>query len=216
MKSLSLDERLGVGLFTGAQHYRAFVGPPEKYDLVSSMQFNLMTLIGLREHHFLLDIGCGSLRAGKLFIPYLLPKRYFGTEPEQWLIDEGIKNEIGEELISMKQPSFSNDSNFTLTTFNQQFDFILAQSIFSHASQQQIRRCLSEAKKVMKPTSIFAATFVKGESNYTGEDWVYPGCVTYTLDHMSQIVEEEHLVCKPIKWRHPNQQSWVLITPDNK
>lgn len=216
MRSLSLDERLGLGLPTGSRHYRAFVGPAEKYDLVSSMQFNLLTLLGLREYHFLLDIGCGSLRGGKLFISYLLPGRYFGIEPEQWLIDEGIRNEIGEELINMKQPSFSNDCNFTLTTFNREFDFILAQSIFSHASQEQIRRCLSEAKKVMKPTSIFAATFVKGESNYTGEDWAYPGCVTYTPDHIKQLVEEQHLVCKPINWQHPNQQSWVLITPDNK
>ena len=44
-----------------------------------------------------LDIGCGSLRAGRLFIPYLLPGHYYGLEPEKWVVDEAIKNEIGEE-----------------------------------------------------------------------------------------------------------------------
>jgi len=181
------------------------------------MQFNLLTSLGLMEHHFLLDIGCGSLRGGKLFIPYLLPGRYFGIEPEQWLIEEGIKKELGEDIIRIKRPVFSNDNNFTLSTFNRKFDFILAHSIFSHASQRQIKRCLSEAKKVMKPTSIFAATFVKGEENYTGDEWVYPGCVTYTLEHMISLVEEHGLVCKPIDWPHPNQQTWiVIVNPENE
>lgn len=210
--------KLGKDFPIGSHHYRAFVGPPEKCDLSSMMQFNLLTLyLGLREHHFLLDIGCGSLRGGKLFVPYLLPGHYFGIEPEQWLIEEGIKNELGKDLIDIKQPVFSNDNNFTLSIFNRKFDFILAQSIFSHSSQRQIRRCLSEAKKVMKPISIFAATFVKGEQNYKGNEWVYPDCITYTLEHMISLVEEQGLICKPINWPHPNQQIWVvIINPENE
>ena len=51
-----------LNLPTGSHHHRAFVGPPEKYDIVSAMQFNLLTFLGLREDHYLLDIGCGSLR----------------------------------------------------------------------------------------------------------------------------------------------------------
>ena len=45
-------------------HYKAYVGPPSVYDLVGAMQFNLLTSFGLRDFHKLLDIGCGSLRAG--------------------------------------------------------------------------------------------------------------------------------------------------------
>jgi hypothetical protein len=195
----------------GSKHYRAFVGPAETYDFVSAMQFNLLSFLGLREDHFLLDIGCGSLRGGKLFIPYLLPGRYFGIEPEQWLIEEGIRKELGKDLIGIKQPIFSNDNNFTLSIFNRKFDFILAQSIFSHASQPQIRRCLSEAKKIMHPASIFAATFLEGEQNYTGDKWTYPSCVTYTLEHMISLLEEQELIGKPLDWPHPNQQTWIVI-----
>ena len=90
------DNRLGKSLAPGSRHYRAYVGPPTDYDLVGAMQFNLLTNLGLREEHYLLDIGCGSLRAGKLLIPYLVPGRYFGIEPERWLIEEGIDNELGQ------------------------------------------------------------------------------------------------------------------------
>ncbi len=201
-----------MGLQPGDPHYRAYVGPPEKYDLVAAMQFNLLTFLGLREHHYLLDIGCGSLRAGRLFITYLLPGRYFGIEPNAWLIQEGIRHEVGNDLIRMKQPTFSHDSNFTLTIFNREFDFLLAHSIFSHAAEHQIRRCLSEARKVMKPTSLFAATFVQGETNYEGQNWVYPECVTYTLEHMQRLAREHGLNCTPIRWPHPNNQTWLILT----
>src|SRR5277367_6499807 len=96
--------------------HRAFVGPPDRYDLASAGQFSLLTALGLREEHTLLDIGCGSLRGGRLFIPYLNPEKYFGIEPEQWLIDQGIAAEIGRDLANIKKPAFSNDSNFTLST----------------------------------------------------------------------------------------------------
>src|SRR5207302_381599 len=58
-------ENLGLGLKPGDPHYRAYVGPPEDYDLIAAMTFNLLTTLCLRQHHSLLDIGCGSLRIGR-------------------------------------------------------------------------------------------------------------------------------------------------------
>lgn len=192
--------------------YKWAVGLLENYDLVAAMQFNLLTAFGLREHHFLLDIGCGSLRGGKLFIPYLLPGHYFGIEPEKWLIKEGIRKELGRDAIMIKCPVFSYDSNFTFSLFQQEFDFLLAQSIFSHASSSQISQCLSEAKKVMKSTALFFATFFEGDQNYTGETWVYPDTTQYTIAYMHTLVQEQGLICRPIDWIHPNLQTWILIT----
>jgi SAM-dependent methyltransferase len=57
---------------------------------MGATQFRLLTTLGLREHHSLLDFGCGSLRAGRLLIPYLLPGRYYGLEPNRCLIEDGI------------------------------------------------------------------------------------------------------------------------------
>jgi len=59
------------------------VGPDADYDLLRALQFRLLCALGLREHHSVLDVGCGSLRAGRLPITYLAPGRYFGIEPNR-------------------------------------------------------------------------------------------------------------------------------------
>lgn len=215
LKSETKKDNLEEENQIGSHNYRAFVGSAEKYDLLGATQFNLMTLLGLREHHYLLDIGCGSLGGGRLFIPYLLPNRYFGIEPQKWLLKQGIKQNLGNDIVEVKHPQFHNNSNFNFKVFQTKFDFILAQSIFSHASEQQIRKCLSEAKKVMKPKSIFLATYLAGEENYSGDSWKYPDSVTYTKDFMNSLVEEFGFSSKPLKWKHPNGQSWmVIVNPD--
>jgi cyclopropane fatty-acyl-phospholipid synthase-like methyltransferase len=58
-------ESLGLELKPGDSHCRAYVGPPEDYDLIAAMTFNLLTTLGLRQHHSLLDVGCGSLHIGR-------------------------------------------------------------------------------------------------------------------------------------------------------
>lgn len=199
-------------IHVGSHHYRAFVGPIEKYDLVGAMQFNLLTVLGLREHHYLLDIGCGSLRAGRLFIPYLQPGHYCGIEPNSWLVDEGIRNECGTDQIALKKPEFDTNFEFISTVFNRKFDFILAHSIFTHAGQKQIRKCLLETKKVMKQNTIFVATFMEGEQDYEGDEWVYPKVVTYKLSTIKALVKSFDLRSQPIHWPHPNNHTWLLIS----
>src|SRR6201984_1211682 len=141
MKAPSSDrENLGLGLKPGDSHYRAFVGPPEDYDLIAAMTFNLLTTLGLRQHHSLLDVGCGSLRIGRLLIPYLNRRKYFGVEPNEWLVEEGIKRELGQALLQIKCPAFFfSDSPETVTQAKVAFDFALAQSIFSHCGLDRIK-----------------------------------------------------------------------------
>src|SRR5215212_10341883 len=67
--------------------YRAYVGKPEEWDLVAARQVTLLLTAGLRDNHRLVDVGCGSLRAGRMLIPYLEPERYFGIEPNRWLVE---------------------------------------------------------------------------------------------------------------------------------
>src|SRR5687768_5060480 len=93
-------------LKAGDRHYMAYVGRPTQYDFMGATQFNLLCTLGLRANHNLLDVGCGSLRAGRLFIMYLDENRYFGTEPNEWLIEDAIKNQVGTDLIRLKKPQF--------------------------------------------------------------------------------------------------------------
>ena len=147
-------------LEAGTRHYRAYVGSPKVYDVTAATQFALMVGLGLREDHTLLDIGCGSLCGGRLFIPYLLPGRYYGIEPQAWLVEDGIQFEVGEELRRLKRPTFRYVDDFSLTGFNVLFDFMVAQSVLTHVSQTQLDRCLSQAKLALKPEGLLAASFL--------------------------------------------------------
>jgi SAM-dependent methyltransferase len=201
----------GSNVGSGAPAYRRWVGPAANYDVMGAAQFNLLTSLGLREHHRLLEIGCGSLRAGRLFIPYLLPERYFGIEPETRVLREGLANELGEDIVRVKRPSFSDDREFTLTAFGARFDFVLAQSVFSHTSQAQLRRCLGEAREALAPEGIFAATYIPGAEDYAGEEWVYPGRVTFRTETLEAAVAGAGLACRELAWRTPHGQQWVAI-----
>jgi SAM-dependent methyltransferase len=195
----------------GSRHYRAWIGATQTYDIFSHMQFSLMTLLGMRQEHTLLDIGCGSLRAGKLFIVYLLPERYFGIEPEQWLVEEGLERELGAELAAKKKPRFLYTSEFSCTEFGVQFDFAIAQSIFSHASVAQIRRCLSQVRQCLKPGALFAASFVEGDEDYDGEAWVYPETIRYRAATMERLAAEAGLECRRVEWFHIGGQTWFVF-----
>jgi SAM-dependent methyltransferase len=212
---LRLANALRIPWLRPAGAYRGYVGTADSYDLAAASQFNLLTLLGLREQHYLLDVGCGSLRGGRLFIPYLLPGRYYGIEPNRWLVKEGLRKEIGRGMRRLKRPEFSYDDTFTLTAFGHQFDFILAQSIFTHAAAAQIRRCLSESKQVMHAESLFLATFLEGDENYAGSDWSYPEGVYYTRPFMLGLVSEAGLIARPLSWKHNSGHTWIVIArPD--
>ena len=187
------DVTLGRGLQPGDHHYRAFVDFPERYDLGAALQFGLLTALGLREDHALLDIGCGSLRAGRLFVVYLRPGRYVGIEPERG----SSTRASGRSSARNSSPSSGPRSatTFTLTAFGRPFDFLLAHSVFAHAAPYQIRRCLAEARAVMAPTALFCATYWRGCESYTGEEWVYPGRVRYTADDMAAVAWQQRDWC---------------------
>jgi hypothetical protein len=197
----------------GARNYRAWVGPPGRFDTIAAQQFALLTLGGLRDSHTLLDIGCGSLRAGRLFISYLQPGHYYGLEPEKWVLEEGIREMLGQEFIDLRQPTFSHDATFTLTDFGQTFDFLLAQSIFSHTTRAQVDRCFSEARNVVGAQSMFFATFIPGDTDYDGDEWVYPGIVHFRTKTMRSIAADHGFTMQLLEWPHPAQQ-WALFTPE--
>lgn len=198
------------------EHYTSYVGPPAMYDFMGATQFRLLTTLGLRETHRLLDFGCGSLRAGRLLIPYLMPGNYYGVEPNAWLIAEAIKHEIGSDQVLLKKPSFSHNADFEVKHFNVTFDFIVAQSIFSHAGRDLITRTLKNFKEVLAPGGLIAATFGNvdtrpGATEFAGSGWVYPGVVDYTPETVLSLVRNAGLIGALIPWFHPHNQRWYLM-----
>jgi len=201
---------LALDMKPGDAHYRAYVGPPKDYDLVSAMVFNLITCIGLRQHHRLLDIGCGSLRVGRLLIPYLNEGNYIGVEPNKWLVEDGIANELGVDLVRIKKPVFSFLTSMDDFKDSLELDYAIAQSIFSHCGKDLIRQWLSQVSFHLKDDAVIAATFLVGTEDYAGHGWVYPGCVRYRPETLSELAAEFSFDFRVIDWAHP-RQTWALL-----
>ena len=204
-------ENLGLGLKPGDPHYRAYVGPPEDYDLIAAMTFNLLTTLGLRQHHSLLDIGCGSLRIGRLLLPYLNRGKYFGIEPAEWLVAEGIKHELGETVVQTKRPTFFfTDSPETVVRAEVSFNFALAQSIFSHCGLDLIRGWLSAVSRSLAPDGALIATFLPSDEDSQRVGWVYPECVNYRPATLERAASDANLRFEILDWKHP-RQTWGLF-----
>ncbi len=202
----------------GDHHYRAYVGPFGQYDVMGLTQAALLYACGLRENHKLLDLGCGSLRAGRLLIPYLQRGGYYGIEPNEWLVEEGIRENVGQDMIFMRQPRFSYNADFDCSVFGEKFDFIIAQSIMSHTKRELARRCIQAMGNVVKEDGLILSTFFipgetfKGELDSLGDEWVYPGLVAFREPTVLELFREEGLSVWPLHWFHPKQR-WFAASP---
>ena len=205
------QEDLGLGLKPGDPQYRAYVGPPEDYDMIAAMAFNLLTTLGLRQHHSLLDVGCGSLRIGRLLIPYLNRGKYFGVEPNEWLVEEGIRRELGETLVQIKRPTFLfSETPDAIAQAKTAFDFALAQSIFSHCGLDLIKGWLSAISRSLAPHGALVATFLIGEEDSAKTGWIYPDCVNYRPGTLERAAKDVNLRFEILNWKHP-RQTWALF-----
>lgn len=175
----------------GKGNYKSHVGPPTRYDQLAALQFRVLTSMGLRGHHKVLDIGCGSLRLGRLLIPFLEPGHYFGIEPARWAVAHGFLNELGCDIIQVKKPRFSDEREFDLSVFGPElkFDYLIAQSIFSHTPLGQMVRCIRSASEVMHGSSVFVFNYRVEREDYSGNEWVYPKTVGFTRQTVRGLVE---------------------------
>jgi len=210
-----VEEDLGLGLRPGDSQYRAYVGPPEDYDLIAAMTFNLLTVLGLRQHHSLLDVGCGSLRVGRLLIPYLNRGKYVGIEPNEWLVQAGFEHELGDSIRSLKSPAFCFTGNpEVLREYALRFDFVSAQSIFSHCGADLIQLWLKWIAQALASTGALIATFCPGDKDESRSGWIYPECVHFQYKSMEKFALEAGLRFESLDWRHPRQE-WALFARED-
>lgn len=208
-----ISDHEAKGLTPASEHYTAYVGPPDQYDFMGGTQFALLFLLGLREHHKVLDFGCGSLRAGRLLIPYLNPGNYFGIEPNAWLIEDALERQLGG-MERLKTPRFSHTDGFEADVFGDTFDFIVAQSIFSHSGPTLTLKALQSFARCLNPHGFCVVTFIEGDED-TPEGWFYTGLtkrgtVRYRPSLIADMATEAGLRATRLPWKHPRQSWWLL------
>lgn len=197
----------------GGEGPRGFVGGLW-YEL-GELQFKFLVQRGLRPEHTLLDIACGSMRAGVRFVPYLDAGNYMGIDIDGSLIAHGRDVELGPVLCAIKRPEFVVSASFEFERFSRQPDFAIAQSLFTHLTVPDIELCLRNLRSVAKPATAFYATFFEVGSAVGNPGTSHPhAAFRFTRGQMAELGEQAGWKMEYIgDWHHPRDQKMLNFTP---
>jgi SAM-dependent methyltransferase len=201
--------------------HREFVGG--MWDEIGSLQFKFLKDQGLLPSHRLVDIGCGCLRGGVHFVPYLEQRRYFGIDINASLIEAGKKELLNNTANADKHPDLRVTDRFDLAQFGVRFDYALAVSVFTHLYTNHIGRCLVEVSRTLAPQGKFFATFFEAPTPLHLDCIAHKlgGIVSnfdrdpfhYSFSEMETLARFAGLSVKLIgDWGHPRDQRMLCFT----
>jgi len=189
-------------------------------------QFEFLLSQGLQPDSRMLDVGCGTLRGGIHFIRYLEPGGYAGIDPESRFLGIG-RRLLQKEQLESKSPTLVKMGDFGFGRLGGEFDFALAQSVFTHLPLNDIVRCLINMGQVLAEDGKFFATFFEnpqGKANL--EPILHPTVDTpnlfsyfdrdpyhYDLATFEWACQDTGLKVEYIgDWNHPRDQKMLLFT----
>lgn len=193
--------------------HRAYVGG--LWSEMGKLQFDFLLNRGLQPTDYLLDIACGSLRAGVYLIPYLEKGHYLGIEKEPDLIKAGIEQELSRQLFEEKQPKLVVSDSFEFTKFGVQPTYALAQSLFTHLPPSMINDCFQKLRHVINDEGVFYATYFEIELSRENPDEPHDHLsFAYTHEEMERFGEQNGWDATYIgDWGHPRGQIMMEYRP---
>jgi len=198
------------------------------WDEVGQLQIDFIMENGLLPHHRLLDIGCGSLRGGVHFVKFLDNSNYYGMDKHQWLLDAALEAELPQAGLAGKDVNLLCRDDFDFSAFGMEFDYAIAQSVFTHLTWNSILRCLMNVERVLKKDGKFYATFFDVKKENHGLDPIVhmPGNrktyidkdpYHYEFDVFVELARRVSLEVEYIgKWGHPRNQMMMMFTNPNR
>ncbi|GAA3441826.1 class I SAM-dependent methyltransferase [Planomonospora venezuelensis] len=178
---------------------------------LGQMQFDYLVGHGLRPEHRMLEIGCGNLRAGRLFIDYLHGSGYYGLDISPDIL-VAAQHTLAEYGLREKLPHLTpvRDLRFAFLP-DRHFDVVHAHSVFSHSPLHVIDECFAHVGRVMKPGGWFDFTFDRTEGR---EHQVLREDFYYRTETLLDLAARHGLAARFMDdWEKlPHKQSKIRIT----
>ncbi len=172
------------------ERLQAMVGPPGLFKESRDFQLEFMLKRGLNPESTLLDIGCGPLRGGILFIDYLNSGKYSGVDIRQEVIQEGL-DQISKNDLSSKDANVRTSNTFGLEELEaRSYDFIWCFQLFYHLDDDLIDACMKSISALLAPNGACYAT-VNIEAS-EGE-WLEFPYVKRSLEFYKRLAESHGL-----------------------
>jgi SAM-dependent methyltransferase len=139
----------------------ALVGQPHLWMMKRDFQIAFLTDVGLKPEHYLLDIGCGTLRGGIPIIRYLEEGHYFGFDTRPDAIEEARK-ELEAESLTSKAPVLTCAPNISSLDLGRTFDYVWAFSVLIHMTDEIVEDCFAFVARHIAPHGMFYANVNAG------------------------------------------------------
>jgi SAM-dependent methyltransferase len=193
--------------------YRQYVGPRRAWRSKGALQFMLCTSLGIQPHHDFLDIGCGSLRAGRWFIPYLNRGKYHGLEPMVEAVDLGLEQEVGRRFAETKRPVFWHNDTFSLDgSFSRQFDMMLCHAVMIHIAKPDLERLFDMVRKYLKPKGLFIGNYQVGKDDFKKQVATYPEIARYRKSTIRLLLMQRDLGYTELPLKDYNHRCRWFVT----
>ena len=203
----------------------AFLGGPlHLFEAAGRMQLQILLKEGLYPDSKVLDIGCGCLRGGYWLIHFLDPGCYFGIEPHRRMLEAGTQTILEPGHMDLKRPRFDANPDFDFSVFGERFDFLIARSIWTHASKNQIRTMLDGFIRHSKPGGAFLTSYKRASwlrrDDYQAATWVgqshesdLPGMVRHSFRWIGRECRKRGLFAEEINEKafRLGNQTWLKI-----
>ena len=201
--------------------HRRTIGNPRQWETLGREQFEYLVARGLLPEHYLLDVGCGPLRAGVHFIRYLEAGHYYGVDKNADVLDETRRVELPRHGLTDKQPVIDAIDDFAFGRLGRHFDYAIAHSVFTHLPLNSVIRCLMEIERALVPGGQFYATYWENEQGKRnlGDIEQNPNAVThfdrdffhYDLGSFEWACEGTSLTVERLDDWHPPSNQRILV-----
>lgn len=122
-------------------------------------QIDFLRRVGLDRDDKLLDIGCGDLRGGRYMIEFLGSNQYVGMDISQEAINRA-REKVSEWGFEEKDPRVLVNDDLRFLEFDvNSFDWIFANSVLTHLSEDYIRECFANMARVMNDDGVATLSY---------------------------------------------------------